>query len=54
MHLSDHSYDIEFEVIDQDVPNILGHIEMNLVQHIDTVTDDTQKIFEKYNDAFKA
>lgn len=25
---------------------------MNLVQRVDTVTDDTHKIFEKYNDVF--
>ena len=40
-------HNVEFEVIDQDVPNILGlHtcIEMNLVQHIDTVADDTNDV----------
>ena len=41
--------------VDQDVPNILGlHacIEMNLVQRIDTVADDTNEVFEKYSDVF--
>ena len=50
-----HCYDIELEVIDQDIPNILGlHtcIEMNLVQHIDAVADDINEVFEKYSDVF--
>ena len=44
-----HLYDVEFEVIDQDVPNILGlHtcIKMSLVQCIKTVVDDTNDVFE--------
>ena len=47
-----HCYDVEFEVIDQEVPNILGLntcIEMNLVQRIDTVAND---VFEKYSEVF--
>ena len=50
-----HRYDVEFEVIDQDVPNILGLytcIDMNLVQCIKTVADDTNDVFEKYDEVF--
>ena len=48
-------YTIEFEVIDQDVPCILGLdtcIEMNVVQRIDTVDEQAGAIYEKYSDVF--
>jgi len=55
-----HQYLIEFEVIDQDVPSILGlpsTVEMNLVHRVDTLdTTDTQdlpnKVFGQYSDVF--
>ena len=48
-------YTIEFKVIDQDVPCILGLsicIEMNVVQRIDTVDEQTDAIYEKYSNVF--
>ena len=49
-------YLIEFEVIDHNVPNILGLvtcIEMNLVQRIDTVSKDHVMLFEQYYGVFE-
>ena len=55
-----HQYMIEFEVIDQDVPSILGlptTVEINLVQHVNTIaTADAKDLSTKgsdhYNDVF--
>ena len=50
-------YNIEFEVLDQDVPNILGlptSVELNLIKRIDTVQEQNtpdnsnSEIYEKY------
>ena len=52
----ENQYLIEFEVVDHDVPNILGLvtcIEMNLVQRIDTVTTKNTTLFEQYCDVFE-
>ena len=52
----DNHYLIEFEVVDHNVPNILGLvtcIEMNLVQRIDTVTNKNTTSFEQYYDVFE-
>ena len=54
-------YNIEFEVLDQDVPNILGlstSVELNLIKRIDTVQEQNtpdnsnSEIYEKYKDVF--
>ena len=55
MSTIDH-YLVEFEVVDHDVPNIQGlvtFIEMNLAQHIDTVTNKNTTLFEQYYDVFE-
>ena len=52
----DNQYLVKFEAVDHNVPNILGLItciEMNLVQHIDTVTNKNTTLFEQYCDAFE-
>ena len=52
----DSDYLVEFEVIDHNVPNILGLptcIEMNLVQRIDTVCNNHVTLFEQYCDVFE-
>ena len=49
------SYDIEFEVVDQNVPSILGLkgcIKMNLIQQVDAIQVHAQNIFSKYSDVF--
>ena len=54
-HKANH-YLVEFEVVDHDVPNILGLvtcIEMNLVQRMDTVTNKNTTLFEQYYDVFE-
>ena len=51
----DNQHLVEFEVIDHDVPNILGLVtcmEMNLVQRIDTVGSNHITLFEQYHDVF--
>lgn len=45
-----------FEVIDQDVPNILGLktcVELNLVQQLDTINNQTADILDIYSDVFE-
>ena len=52
----DLNYLVEFEVMDHNVPNILGLItciEMNLVQRIDTVGNSRANLFEQYYDVFE-
>ena len=47
----DNHYLVKFEVVDQDVPNILGFvtcIKINFVQRIDTVTNKNITLFEQY------
>ena len=51
---------IEFEILDQDVPSILGlptAIELNLIKHIYTVDEqtipDNTEFYEKYKDVFE-
>ena len=53
-------YSIEFEILDQDVPSILGlptAIELNLIKHIYTVDEqtipDNTEFYEKYKDVFE-
>ena len=49
----DNNYLVKFEVVDYNVPNILGLItctDMNLVQHIDTIGNN---LFEQYYDVFE-
>ena len=51
----DRNYHVEFEVIDQNVPNILGLptcIDMNLVQRIDTAGSNQVTLFEQYYNVF--
>ena len=46
---------MEFEVIDQDVPNILvlnTYIELNSVQRVDHVDVDKNELFEMHSDIF--
>ena len=54
-------YNIEFEVLDQEIPNILGlptSVELNLIKRIDTVQEQStpdnsnSEIYEKYKDVF--
>ena len=55
-HHKDHNYLVEAEVIDHNVLKILGLltcIEMNLVQHIDTVGNNHVTLFEQYCDVFE-
>jgi len=52
----DNNYLVEFEVIDHNVPNILGLTtctQMNLVQRIDTIGNNHMTLFEQYSDVFK-
>lgn len=49
-------YPVVFEVIDQDVPNILGLktcVEMNLVQRLDTINSQTADVLDTYSDVFE-
>ena len=45
-----------FEVIDHNVPNILGLrtcVELNLVQQLDTINNQTADILDTYSDIFE-
>ena len=47
---------IEFQVVDQDVPSVLGletSTKMNLVQRIDVLNSQTTDVLEKYKDVFE-
>ena len=47
---------VVFEVIDQDVPNILGLttcMELNLVQRLDAINNQTADILDTYSDVFE-
>ena len=47
---------VVFEVIDQDVPNILGlktRTELNLIQRLDTINNQTGDILDTYSDVFE-
>ena len=49
-------YTVAFEVIDQDVPNILGLttcVELNLMQRLDTINTQTTDILYSYSDVFE-
>ena len=46
---------MEFEIVDQNVPNILGLkacTQMNLVQCVDTINKQAPNIFSEYSDVF--
>ena len=48
-------YAIQFKVVDQNVPSILGLetcTKLNLVQRVDAIEKRTQNIFSEYNDVF--
>ena len=54
-HYGGNHYTVEFEVINQNVPCILGLntcIDMNLVQRIDAVDDKTNELYQRYSDVF--
>ena len=49
-------YTVDFEVIDQDVPNILGLEtceQMNLVQQLDAISKNDTDFLASYSDVFK-
>ena len=49
-------YPIEFEVVDQEVPNILGLktcMEMKLIQRIDTINNHNSNVLDRYTDVFE-
>ena len=49
-------YPVVFEVIDQDVPNILGLatcVELKLVQRLDAINTQTADILDSYSDVFE-
>ena len=51
-----HTYAIRFEVIDQDVPNILGLqtcVDMNLVQRLDAINSHDTDLLESYSNVFE-
>ena len=53
-------YKVEFEILDQDVPSVLGlptAIELNLIKHIytveeQTIPDNNTEFYEKYINVF--
>ena len=50
------SYAVNFEVIDQAVPNILGLqtcVDMNLVQRLDVINNNDTNLLESYSDVFE-
>ena len=52
----DKQYAVEFEVVDQNVPNILGLkacTEINLIQRVDAIDNQIQDPFSKYSDVFE-
>ena len=52
----DKQYAVEFEVVDQNVPNILGLkacTEMNLIQRVDAIDNQIPDPFSKYSDVFE-
>ena len=49
-------YVVDFEVIDQEVPNILGletFVEMNLVQRLDAINNNDTDFLDSYSDVFE-
>ena len=51
-----HAYTVSFEVINQDVPNILGLqtcVDMNLVQRLDAIDNHDSDLLDSYSNVFK-